>query len=184
MADADLSFAKLEAAQLNDTLMQGANLSFAIMDGTSLRRAQLEQAGIRNASLDGADLRETDLRSTEWGRSCFAALAHSADLRGAIDLTQAQLDRMIGNADTLLPDGLAPDTHEPYSIPSRWTAPGPPFLEQMIATLGVPSVFGPTTDDLRNEFLPPEGVEPPRTGTPLALDAPYPDGHPLADRED
>ena len=37
-------------------------------------------------------------------------------------------------------------------------------------------------DDVRAEFLCPEGEEPQRTGTRLPLDAPYPDGHPLADR--
>ena len=36
---------------------------------------------------------------------------------------------------------------------------------------------------LRAGFLCPEGQEPARTGTPLALDGHYPEGGPLADRD-
>ena len=39
-----------------------------------------------------------------------------------------------------------------------------------------------SAEDVRAELLCPDGAEPQRTGILLPLDAPYPDGHPLADR--
>jgi len=89
---------------------------------------------------------------------------------------------MIGDPGTLLPDDPAPDSDEPYSILSCWPAPGPDFFEPMIAVMTAKR-FERTAKVLRAQFLCPEGTEPRRTGTPLALNAPYPDGHPLANRE-
>ena len=88
---------------------------------------------------------------------------------------------MIGNAGTLLPDGPS-DTGEPWYVWSCWEQP-PPDLDRIVATAA-----GPVADDaersaLRAEFLCGPGNPRRKTGTPLALDAPYPEGHPLADRD-
>jgi hypothetical protein len=80
---------------------------------------------------------------------------------------------MIGNTDTLLPDTGT------LTIPSCWKTPPEGFdaLVERVARLERRA-----TDAIRAEFLCPEGAEPQRTGTRRSLDAPYPDGHPLADR--
>jgi hypothetical protein len=80
---------------------------------------------------------------------------------------------MIGNAGTLLPDdgGL--------TIPSCWKTPPEGFDALVQRVSDQESRFA---DAVRAEFLCPEGTEPQPTGTPLPLDAPYPDGHPLAGR--
>ena len=149
--------------------------------GGGPRLARMEGADLgRGADGGGGPLPGADLRiSAEWAGGETGAPAHSADLRGAKGLTQNQLDQMIGNAETLLPETL--DDGAVPSIPSCWATP-PPFFEAMIARM--PYGDEDRANDLRAEFLCPDGTEPVRTGTPLALDAPYPDGHPLADRED
>jgi hypothetical protein len=83
-------------------------------------------------------------------------------------LTQGQLDQLIGNEHTLLPDSGS------FTIPSCRTSLPDDFdalVEREFRS----------ADVVRAEFLCPEGEEPRRTGTRLSLDAPYPDGHPLAE---
>jgi Pentapeptide repeats (8 copies) len=67
--------------------LKGASLSFANLNGAHLSRANLRAANLSGADLSGADL-------------------SSADLSRAWDLTQEQLDKACGNADTQLPEGL------------------------------------------------------------------------------
>ena len=86
---------------------------------------------------------------------------------------------MIGNVETLLPETLEDGTVP--SIPACWAAP-PPFFEAMVDRMS--SGRQDWANNIRTEFLCFEGTEPARTGTPLALEEPYPDGHPLADRND
>jgi len=189
MEGAVLSQARMEGAVLWKAWMEGAALSWARMEGAVLHQARMEGADLGGARMEGADLggarmeganlRRADLRSAEWAGGETDAPAHSADLRGAVGLTQDQLDQMIGNSETLLPETLG-DGSLP-SIPSCWATP-PPFLDPLIALLS--SGNERLADNLRAKFLCPEGTPPARTGTPLALDAPYPDGHPLADRAD
>ncbi len=129
--------------------------------------------------MEGAVLSGADFRSAEWAGGETGGPAEYADLRGAKGLTQDQLDAMIGDANTLLPETL--DDGSVPSIPSCWATP-PPFFEATIASLSRGLEDG--ANDFGAEFLCPDGAEPTRTGTPLALDAPYPDGHPLANRRD
>jgi uncharacterized protein YjbI with pentapeptide repeats len=200
---ANLGFARLEGANLGGARLEGANLSGARLEGANLGGVRLERADLRRARLEGANLaearlegaflfearlegtnlRRTDLRRSYWhGASNRASPAQFADFRGARELTQTQLESLIGNAETLLPAGNAPDTGAPFYIWSCWEPP-PPDLDQIIATAA-----GPFADDadraaLRAEFLCSPDNPRRKTGTPLALDAPYPEGHSLAGRE-
>jgi len=72
-----------------------------------------------------------------------------ADFRGAKGLTQAQLESLIGNSATILPDGPS-KTGKPLYIWSCWEDPPPDFdrllLNAMTMTLTDPKL-------LRGEFL-------------------------------
>jgi hypothetical protein len=85
---------------------------------------------------------------------------------------------MVGNAGTLLPDGPS-DTGQRWYVWSCWETP-PPDLDEIVATAAVSDADATA---LRAEFLCGTGNPRRKTGTPLALDAPYPDGHPLAGRD-
>jgi hypothetical protein len=87
---------------------------------------------------------------------------------------------MIGDAETLLPLTLAPDTGNHFTIPACWTSP-PEGFDALIE--GIARNDPIDADQLRAEFLCPAGEVPQRTGTPLPVDAPYPEGHPLGRRD-
>ncbi len=111
------SDATLAGADLREARMEGADLSGARMEGAVLSRAGMKGAVLSRARMEGAVLSGADVRSAKWaGVSNRASPAHFADLRGAQELMQDQLDELIGKRQTLLPDGDAPDTGEPYYI--------------------------------------------------------------------
>ena len=166
----------MEGADLIGAQMEGADLSGAQMEGANLIGAQMEGADLTRGADGGADLRYADLRRSEWaGASSRASPAHSADLRGAQGLTQAQLEELIGNPDTLLPDGPS-DTGAPFYVWSCWETPAArlrPVSTPLALAASRPRETAP-------EFL--CGREPRhKTGTPLAVDAPRPPGHPLGE---
>jgi uncharacterized protein YjbI with pentapeptide repeats len=177
----NLFMAGLQGANLSAAGLEGADLSEAGLERAQLTSARLEGANLRNARLEAADLRAADLRSAYWDGADVRSPTHLADFRGAEGLSQAQLDYVIGNVGTLLPDHPAPDTGEPYRVWTCWTDP-PDNLDAIL------EYAEPFNEDsraaLRAEWL--CGPDNPRhpTGTPLALDAPYPEGHPLANRRD
>jgi hypothetical protein len=185
LARADLWGAHLERADLRDARLAGAELRAAWLDGADLRGADLAGARLRGASLAGADLRgaslagaaliATDLRRSRWPAAGPATL-HGADLRGAEGLTQGALDGMVGSADTLLPDGPAPDTGRPFFVWRCWATP-PEGLEAIVAATAAAVALGADPAAVRADLLCPSGRQP--TGTPLAADAPRPAGHPL-----
>jgi hypothetical protein len=107
-----------------------------------------------------------------------ASPAQFADFRGAQALTQARLDQLIGNEDTLLPDGPS-DTGAPFHVWSCWETP-PEGFDALVAR--VAELTGGNPDSIRAEFL--CGPDNPRrkTGTPWPLDKPRPEGHPLGPR--
>ncbi|MFO1104872.1 MAG: pentapeptide repeat-containing protein [Amaricoccus sp.] len=155
--------ARLDAADLTGARLDAADLTVAVLDRADLRRAALRGADLRGARLEGADLRWTDLRDARWsGATLAAGPALYADLRGSPDLSQAQLDGLVGNAGTLLPDHPAPDTGLPYSIPSCWPSP-PPGFAALEARLG--------TEETARLLCPP-GEAPRPTGTPCPADTP------------
>jgi hypothetical protein len=170
-----LSQARLEGAILWGARLEGAHLSQARLEGADLRQARLEGADLSQARLEGADLSATDFRNSNWaGVSNRASPAQFADFRGAQDLFQGQLETVIGNSGTLLPD--YPDANgQEYSVASCWDVPPPDFEDLLAKALR----FGGSRADLLDEWL--CGREPPaRVGTRLPVDAPYPPGHPLA----
>jgi uncharacterized protein YjbI with pentapeptide repeats len=178
---ADLREARLEWAYLRVARLEGADLGGARLEGADFVGARLEGADLGGARLEGAHLGWADLRSARWAGAHVRSAAHFADFRGAQDITQAQLDHVIGNPGTLLPDHPAPDTGAPYRVWTCWTDPP----ENLDALLERAELFDEEARAaLRAQWL--CGPDNPRrpTGTPLALDAPYPEGHPLANRPD
>ena len=176
---ADLFWAGLEGADLREARLEGANLSDARLEGANLGGARLEGADLSWARLEGADLRQADFRTSKWaGTANRASPAQFADFRGARELMQVRLEDLIGNESTLLPDGPS-DAGEPWYVWSCWETP-PPDLDRIVG----PFVTAARRADLRAEFLCSPDNPRRKTGTPLALDAPYPEGHPLAGNAD
>jgi uncharacterized protein YjbI with pentapeptide repeats len=111
--DAILQNAVLQGANLRGAMLQGVNLWNANLEGAYLRGAELQGADLRFANLEdaelsfaklhGADLTRANLKNTRWPGTIIGAItAHNADFRGAANLTQLKLKRVIGNESTLL----------------------------------------------------------------------------------
>jgi len=95
---ADLNGANLSVAKLSDAYLTYADLSGADLSLANLRGADLsEHAPLSGANQSGADLSEADLRD---------ANLSGADLSDVKNLTQTQLDKACGNANTKLPKEL------------------------------------------------------------------------------
>lgn len=71
------------------------------------------------------------------------------------------------------------ETGEPWHVWSCWEAP-PEGLDALVARIADREFADP--EALRADFLCSPDNPRRKTGTPLALDAPYPPDHPLADR--
>lgn len=97
-------------------------------------------------------------------------------------LLQSQLEQVIGDRFPLLPDRMN-ENGEPYHVWSCWETP-PPDFDAILAAAAGPFADEAERDELRRRFL--CGPDNPRrkTGAPLSLDAPYPEGHPLAPLDD
>ncbi len=132
LTDADLSLAFARNAKLNRqvlrrTNLQGANFLWAdfevatfastILDNAVLISSNLWGSGFFEASLVNADLSHADLRDAVfWHSILFGAKLEGADLRGAdltfnFGLTQGQLSSAIGDATTVIPEGLTRPEH-------------------------------------------------------------------------
>jgi hypothetical protein len=173
--------ARLEGTDLGGARLEGAYLAGARLEGANLRLARLEGADLAGARLEGANLGYADLRESNWvGASNRASPAHFADLRGAQGLTQAQIEDWIGNDETLLPDWKN-ENGEDFYVWSCWKTP-PPNLDALLM-LEEPFNAGARARLRANWVCGPDNP-PGRTGTPRALDAPYPAAHPLAARDD
>jgi len=98
--EADLREADLRGADLRDARFQDADLQGADFGGADLRGSVLRRATFLGANFLEANFGEADLRG---------AYLQDADLRGAIDLTQPQIEDALGNKDTRVPENL----HEP-----------------------------------------------------------------------
>jgi uncharacterized protein YjbI with pentapeptide repeats len=92
MSNANIKGGKLGVAQMRHSVLDRAILEGAILRGAYLAGANLEGANLKDADFSGAILLSTNLSG--------------ADLSGATGLTQAQLDRCMGNMETILPAGL------------------------------------------------------------------------------
>lgn len=194
---ANLSYAKLEGADLSGkqfagvhligAKLQGANLIGADLVGINLNWVRLERAFLWDTRALWSDFRWTDFRGAYWeGASIGALLTQFSDFRAGQYLSQAQLEHVIGNDLTLLPDRTNEDRTnerpEPYYVWSCWETP-PEGFDAIVATAAGPSADDADRAQLRQEFL---CQHRPRrqVGTPLPLDAPYPPGHPFLARTD
>jgi len=97
LSGANLSGAYLSGADLSGARLSGANLSGAYLSGADLSRANLTKASLFRANLTEADLANAELSDAD---------LRVADLRGAIHLTQEQLDTASGDGETQLPGGV------------------------------------------------------------------------------
>ena len=126
----NLSRAEFRRAQLDQATLIEANLMGAVLTEADLSEARLEKADLRGAKLAHADLRGARL---EGANLC------GADLRLAKGLTQAQVDRTLGDRRTALPPGLTP--------PRAWLQEGQPGLEQPVTQTDPPHVGGAAAAD-------------------------------------
>ena len=83
----DKPIISLLGANLKGANLKGANLPGANLKGADLRGTDLREANLKEANLKGADLR-------------------GADLRGAASLNKEQIDQVIRDEDTKLPEHL------------------------------------------------------------------------------
>ncbi len=112
---ADLERANLQGADLRFANLQGANLFGAKLQAARLERAELQEANLRFAKLQGADLVRANLQEADLDNADL----QGADLRFAKGLTQEQLDRACGDADTKLPEHLKDHKMKPCPEESK-----------------------------------------------------------------
>jgi uncharacterized protein YjbI with pentapeptide repeats len=98
--------ANLQEASLYALELQGASFLFANLQGADLRVAWLRGATFRGANLQGADLQGTDLQE--------------ADLKEALNLTQGQIEQVVGNKGTMLPENLKRPEAWRKSVKEQW----------------------------------------------------------------
>src|SRR6266850_413571 len=104
---ATLSGAKLSRVDLTGANLTGANLGLADLNGAYLSGANLSGANLSGANLRGADLTGANLRNANLrGANLSVAYLIRADLTGAKNLIQTQLNEACGNNETELPEGL------------------------------------------------------------------------------
>ena len=115
---ADLREAVLRAAVLREADLRRADLIGADLREADLRAAVLRAADLREADLIGADLIEADLRAADVRTTVYSAVstndggtAEYTNLTTNIGLDQSQLDSMIGDSGTILPDHLTRPAH-------------------------------------------------------------------------
>jgi uncharacterized protein YjbI with pentapeptide repeats len=102
LAGADLTNTCVKSGNLEGAKFDGARLvlmcmSYADFKGASFRGADMAGANLAHADVDGADFSGADLSITS---------IKGTDLTNARGLTQAQLDRACGDADTKAPAGM------------------------------------------------------------------------------
>jgi uncharacterized protein YjbI with pentapeptide repeats len=97
LSGAILRHANLSVADLSAANLVAANLVFAYLRDAVLVAADLSGANLSGANLSGANLSGADLSG---------ANLSGADLREVKSLSQAQLDKACGNANTKLLEGL------------------------------------------------------------------------------
>jgi len=155
----DLSNRDLRRANAVNSFLANVDMTEARLEGADLIGARLEGANLGMARLEGANLGGARFQSAEWAGATFAASpAHSADFTDGRGLTQAQLEQLIGNEDTILPRDA--ETGEQLHVRSCW-AEAPPNLGELLRWY--PDGL---QDEFRAEWLCDEGEEPQPVGTP------------------
>ncbi len=103
---------QLEGADLSNTCVKGHNLSGADFDGANatlmcMSYADFAGASFRGTNLSGANLAHADLDGADFtGANLNITSFKGTDLRQARGLTQAQLDKACGDAETKAPAGM------------------------------------------------------------------------------
>ena len=125
LTGASLEGAGLQEADLRDTNLAGASLIGAYLEEGIFRSANLTQAKLTGARLcgadfwrallDGADLTDADARSIIVPAEEEGTLDEviRTDLSGVFDMTQAQLNSMLGDKETIIPEHLTRPAHWP-----------------------------------------------------------------------
>jgi uncharacterized protein YjbI with pentapeptide repeats len=108
----DCPHCDLAGADLTNTCVKGGNLEGAKFDGARavlmcMSFADFKGASFRNTDLAGANLAHADVDDADFtGADLSIASLKGTDLSRARGLTQAQLDRACGDAETKAPAGL------------------------------------------------------------------------------
>ena len=148
LAGANLLDANLHGAMLNRAMLIGANLTRAKLIGAtlsdaSLLGADLSGADLTRADLSGADLTRADLLDTLFentvAKSEYSEIIVTV-LSETKNLTQYQLENMLGDSDTLIPEHLTRPTSWPeyakdkkVEIESSFTQDEPDLLMDAMA---------------------------------------------------
>jgi uncharacterized protein YjbI with pentapeptide repeats len=126
--ETNFDFAILRELRIARSQMDGASLENIILDDVQMDGSNLRRSEHREARLSGWfknwSARSVDFMGAKIGPSIFV----SVDLTGAKNLTQAQLDNVVGDDSTILP--LA-RTGEQLFIRSCWESPPLGFEEMM-----------------------------------------------------
>lgn len=110
--NANLTRATLYRANLAEAELYSANLAKASLTGANLAKAELSSANLAGAELYRANLAEAELQNANLTQvdfvnvNLFHAKLGGADLSGAVNLSQQQLDSTCVDAKTKLPMGL------------------------------------------------------------------------------
>ncbi len=175
---ANFRWARLDGAILSEARLERASLSLALLEGANLQWARLEGANLKWARLEVANLSSAQFQSVEWaGAKILNSPAHSTDFRGAKNLTQGQLETVIGDKHTLMP--MADKGTDALFVWSCWDGEKLPDNFQKI--FAGQRLRWETIEDTRAKYICPEGTSPQPTGTPWPLNKPRPAGHPLGD---
>jgi uncharacterized protein YjbI with pentapeptide repeats len=120
MSECNLSNSDMRNATLNSAILHGAILASAKLQNASLRRAVLLEANLIEAELDHADLTGANMEFADFLlASTQGAIVRGADLRGTKRLTQFQIDGMVGDKRTQLPEKLDDLYFEKGGVPVR-----------------------------------------------------------------
>jgi uncharacterized protein YjbI with pentapeptide repeats/DNA-binding Xre family transcriptional regulator len=113
---ADLRFASLQGAYLDEANLQEADLSDAKLQGIplgdKLQRTHLNKANLQETNFIGAILEDANLQKANFSKAKLErARLFRADLQGAINLKQQQIEQALGNSTTVLPDDVEKPAH-------------------------------------------------------------------------
>jgi hypothetical protein len=92
----------LQRTDLREAILSEADLRETILIGAILIGANLRKAGLESADLQGADLREANFGGVSLGGANFGGV----NLLRTKALTQQQIELVVGDERTTLPEGL------------------------------------------------------------------------------
>jgi len=128
----------LKAALLQDAFLRYATLSHADLTEAKLVDADVAYARFDNAKLKNADLTNAVLDHTDFANAVLnGAIIRGASLKEALNLTQEQINRCVGDAATVLPDYI--------ERPSSWSKSPYPLkpLQQATDTRPLETDYSP-----------------------------------------